>query len=50
MMSLAVSNPTHEVPDQWREALVLEVSENHLFAGFIVGAASLTYIVLQFVS
>jgi hypothetical protein len=29
---------------------MLGLSENQLFAGFILGAAALTYIILQFVS
>jgi hypothetical protein len=50
MLSLAVSNPTHKFRAQGREALVIELSENHLFAGFLVGAVAVTYVVLQFVS
>ena len=29
---------------------MLELSENHLFAGISVGAVTVTYVVLQFVS
>jgi hypothetical protein len=50
MLSLAASNPTHKFQAQGREALVLELSDNHLFAGLLVGAVAVTYVVLQFVS
>jgi hypothetical protein len=50
MLSLAVSNPTQKFQAEGREALVLELSENHVFAGFLVGAVIVTYGVLQFAS